>query len=186
MIHPQPAGPLASTSLASNSRASDLPSPGALTPDPAHGPAPEQVRHGTEAEQAGRFGKARAARSTVQAEDYVELIADLLESEGRARAVDVARRQGVSHVTVVKTLGRLRREGLVGGRPYHGLFLTDAGQALAERVRMRHRVVVEVLLAVGVPPADAAADAEGIEHHVSEATLAAFSRFLAAGGPDGS
>ena len=129
--------------------------------------------------QAGRFERARVARSAVQTEDYFELIAALQASDGEARAVDIARRQGVSHATVIKTLGRLRREGLVSGRPYGGSSLTGAGQALAERVRARHRVVVALLLAVGVPLADAEADAEGIEHHVSAATLAAFSRFLA-------
>lgn len=132
-----------------------------------------------ELEQADRFGKARAVRSAVQAEDYVELIAELLDAQGEARSVDIARRQGVSHVTVIKTVNRLKREGLVSGRPYRSLFLTETGKALAERVRARHQVVVKLLLAVGVPAEDAEADAEGIEHHVSANTLEAFSRFLA-------
>ena len=58
------------------------------------------------------------------------------------------------------------------------MFLTEAGQALAARVRARHRLVVEVLLALGVPAEAAEADAEGIEHHVSETTLKAFARFV--------
>jgi DtxR family manganese transport transcriptional regulator len=45
-------------------------------------------------------------------------------------------------------------------------------------VRARHRLVVEVLLALGVPAEAAEADAEGIEHHVSETTLKAFAKFL--------
>ena len=44
---------------------------------------------------------------------------------------------------------------------------------------MRHRLVVDVLRAVGVPEDAAEQDAEGIEHHVSEATLRAFASFLA-------
>ena len=40
----------------------------------------------TEQVQARRFGKARSARSSVILEDYVELIADLIESPGEARA----------------------------------------------------------------------------------------------------
>jgi len=129
--------------------------------------------------QARRFSKAREARSATVREDYVELIADLVAREGAARTVDVARQLGVSHGTVAKTVGRLRREGLVSGRPYRGLFLTRAGQVLAERVQARHRLVVELLVAVGVPIKDAEADAEGIEHHVSASTLKAFSCFLA-------
>jgi len=130
--------------------------------------------------QADRFGRARQARSATLLEDYAELIADLMAAGGEARTVDVARRMGVAHATAVKTIGRLKREGLVTALPYRGVFLTEAGQALAERVRARHRLVVELLVAVGVPVEDAEADAEGIEHYVSESTLAAFAGFLQA------
>jgi len=53
---------------------------------------------------------------------------------------------------------------------------------LAKQVRARHRVVVEVLRAIGVPPEAAEQDAEGIEHHISPATLKAFGAFLKKGG----
>jgi DtxR family manganese transport transcriptional regulator len=58
------------------------------------------------------------------------------------------------------------------------VFLTDKGKALADRVRVRHRLVVDVLSALGVPTEAAEADAEGIEHYVSETTLKAFAQFL--------
>ena len=132
----------------------------------------------TSAAQARRFGKARVARSTALLEDYAELISDLLAEGGEARPVDIARRLGVSHVTVVKAVARLKREGLATARPYRGIFLTDTGLALAGRVRARHRLVVDLLMAVGVSRDDAESDAEGIEHHVSEGTLGAFARFL--------
>ena len=129
-------------------------------------------------EQAHRFGAARTAQSSALLEDYAELIADLLVAEGEARPTDIARRLGVSHATVIKTIGRLKREGLATARPYRGVFLTEAGQILAVRVRARHRLVVDLLVAVGVPREAAEQDAEGIEHHVSETTLAAFAAFV--------
>jgi DtxR family transcriptional regulator, manganese transport regulator len=128
--------------------------------------------------QARRFGKARTAQSAALIEDYVELIDDLLGSTGEARPTDIARRLGVSHPTAIKAIARLKREGVVTARPYRGVFLTEAGHALAARVRARHRLVVEVLLALGVAAEAAEADAEGIEHHVSETTLKAFAKFL--------
>ena len=79
---------------------------------------------------------------------------------------------------LVPALERLKREGYVTSRPYRGVFLTEAGAALAERVRARHRLIVDTLCAIGVPAEAAEADAEGMEHHASEATLAAFARFL--------
>src|ERR1700730_11844522 len=128
--------------------------------------------------QARRFGKTRSAQSAALHEDYVELIADLLTTTGEARPTDVARRLGVSHVTAIKTISRLKREGLATGRPSRGISLPDEGRKLATRVRARHRLVVDVLRAMGVPAEAAEADAEGIEHHVSEMTLKAFARFL--------
>jgi DtxR family manganese transport transcriptional regulator len=132
----------------------------------------------TEWTQARRFGKTRSAQSGALLDDYVELISDLLTASGEARPTDVARRLGVSHPTAIKTISRLKREGLATGRPYRGIFLTEKGQKLAARVRARHRLVVDVLLALGVPAEAAESDAEGIEHYVSETTLAAFANFL--------
>ena len=131
-----------------------------------------------EGTQARRFGKTRTAQSVALLEDYVELIADLLATSGEARPTDVARRLGVSHVTAIKAISRLKQKGLATGRPYRGVFLTVEGQALAARVRTRHRLVVDLLLALGVPTEAAESDAEGIEHHVSETTLKAFAHFL--------
>ena len=133
----------------------------------------------TEPTQARRFGKARAARSKTLVEDYVELIADLIAAHGEARATEVAKRLGVTHPTALKAISRLKRDGLATSRPYRGIFLTEAGQELAEKVRARHRLIVALLTAVGVPQEAAEADAEGMEHHASEATLNAFERFLA-------
>ncbi len=128
--------------------------------------------------QARRFGKARTAQSTALLEDYAELIADLIATGGEARPTDIARRLGVSHATAIKTIARLKREGLATSKPYRGVFLTTAGDTLAARVKQRHRLVVDVLLALGVPAESAEQDAEGIEHHVSEITLNAFAAFL--------
>jgi DtxR family manganese transport transcriptional regulator len=128
--------------------------------------------------EAARHASAREARASALLQDYVELIDDLLAAEGEARPTDIARRLGVSHATAIKAIARLKREGLAHSRPYRGVFLTEEGQALAARCRARHRLVVDVLLALGVPPDVAEHDAEGIEHHVSEAALDAFRRFL--------
>ncbi len=128
--------------------------------------------------QARRFGKARTAQSTALLEDYAELIADLIATGGEARPTDLARRLGISHASAIKTIGRLKREGLATSRPYRGVFLTPAGEALAARTKARHKMVVDLLKAVGVPSEAAEQDAEGIEHHVSEVTMRAFAKFL--------
>ena len=135
-----------------------------------------QVR--TAEAQASALQQTRREHSTETAEDYVEAIAELHASTGEARAVDLARRLGVSHVTVVRTIARLQRDGFVSSKPYRAIFLTDKGSRLAEESSQRHAVVLEFLRSLGVPEPIAAADAEGIEHHVSAETLAAFRRHL--------
>lgn len=127
--------------------------------------------------QAVRFGKMRDDRAGALLEDYAELIGDLLATHGEARPTDIARRLGVSHTTAIKAVVRLKREGLAEGRPYRGVFLTEAGQVLAAKARRRHRLVVDLLLAIGVPQEAAETDAEGMEHYVSDTTLAAVRRF---------
>jgi DtxR family manganese transport transcriptional regulator len=121
----------------------------------------------------------RRGHSTETAEDYAEAIAELSTSVGEARAVDLARRLGVSHVTVIRTVARLQRDGYVRTQPYRSIFLTDKGKRLAEASRRRHDIVVEFLRCLGVPEAIAQTDAEGIEHHVSPETLVAFRRYVA-------
>ena len=142
-------------------------------PDPPRPP-------GTPGGQAEGFRRTRAAHRSETAEDYVELIAELIGARGEARAVDLAARLGISQATVANTLARLQREGLIEHRPYRSVFLTDVGRDLAERARRRHRLVVAFLGALGLSEETAARDAEGIEHHVSEETLEAFARFVEA------
>jgi DtxR family manganese transport transcriptional regulator len=134
--------------------------------------------------QAANFQRVREAHQTELAEDYVELIADLIDTTGEARAADVARRLGVAHPTVVKAISRLQRDGLVESLPYRSIFLTETGRAMAERCKRRHEIVVGFLRAIGIDEETAERDAEGIEHHVSEVTLAAFERVIRSKQPD--
>jgi DtxR family transcriptional regulator, manganese transport regulator len=129
---------------------------------------------------ARRFGRVREARAASMLEDCTELIADLIAAHGEARMTDIASHLGVAHPTASKAIARLKREGLAETKPYRGVFLTPPGQAMAERSRRRHRLVVDLLVAVGAPRDSAEADAEGVEHYVSDATLNAFEAFLKA------
>ena len=125
-----------------------------------------------------RFQRTREDHSRETAEDYCELIDSLIEDVGEARAVDLADKLGISHVAVSKTVQRLQREGLVTSLPYRSIFLTEEGKKLAAKSKERHALVHDFLVALGVPDEVAESDAEGIEHHVSEQTLAAMRNFL--------
>ncbi|MDX2186368.1 MAG: manganese-binding transcriptional regulator MntR [Opitutaceae bacterium] len=131
--------------------------------------------------QADDLRRTREAHARETAEDYLEAIADLSAALGEARVIDLARRLGVTHVTVNRTIARLRTAGYVTAKPYRAIFLTDAGKCMADEAKRRHEVVVRFLVAIGVPEGAALRDAEGIEHHVGPETLAAFERRLQRG-----
>jgi len=130
------------------------------------------TRHG----DAERFRGTRAAHRDETAEDYVEAVAQLIDEGGEARVRDLARMMGVSHVTVTRIVARLAKEGLVETRPYHPIGLTASGRRMARRSRARHQAVLDFLVAIGVPKRQAEIDAEGIEHHASDATIRAMKR----------
>ena len=122
--------------------------------------------------------RTRSDHATEMAEDYVEAIAETIAERGTCRVTDLARLFGVSHVTVTKTANRLKAEGLIDTEPYGPLRLTDRGRKLATASRERHAIVLQFLIALGISPAVAEVDSEGIEHHVSHETLRAFRRFI--------
>lgn len=127
-------------------------------------------------QRAKAFERVREAHQTETAEDYVEMIADLIEIQGEARVIDLAKYFGIAHATVSKIITRLNKEGYVVNRPYRSLFLTEKGKALAESCKKRHEIVYNFLRALNIKSEIAHLDAEGIEHHVSDETLKAFTR----------
>ena len=133
--------------------------------------------------QAAALRQTRLAHARETAEDYAEAIADLITVRGEARIVDIADRLGVSHVTVVRSVARLQRDGFVSTQPYRAIFLTEKGLRLAHESRQRHDIVVSFLKGLGISDETARTDAEGIEHHVSPETLAAFAKRLKGNSP---
>ena len=121
--------------------------------------------------------RTRDDHASETAEDYVEAIMDLIDEQGECRVKTLATRFGVSHVTVIRIVDRLEREGLVSKAPYQPIELTKSGHTLAMNCKRRHEIVYRFLLAIGVDERTAAIDSEGIEHHVSESTLVRFREF---------
>jgi len=132
----------------------------------------------TAADRSSTFVKVRRDHSQETAEDYVEAVSDILHKHGECRVRDLAIHMGVSHVTVTRIMRRLQDEDLIETEPYRPVRLTSEGEKLAARTRRRHELVLSFLRTLGVPEADAARDAEGIEHHVGDSTLACMRRYL--------
>ena len=123
------------------------------------------------------FKKVRNAHRTENTEDYLELIAELLNSKGEARIVDIAEKLGIAQATANKTIQRLHSQGYIKREPYRSIFLTYKGQRIASESKKRHNIVYNFLRNLGLDKNTASEDAEGIEHHVSERTLRKMDNF---------
>ena len=123
------------------------------------------------------FSKVRNAHKTENTEDYLELIAELLNSKGEARIVDIAESLGIAQATANKTIQRLQTQGYIKREPYRSIFLTLKGQKIASESKKRHNIVYNFLINLGLDKNTAYEDAEGIEHHVSEKTLRKMDNF---------
>ena len=108
----------------------------------------------------------------------MEAVFDEITESGGCRVGDLARRFAVIHVTVSWIVSRLASEQLLETAPYRPITLTSEGQKLARRVKRRHEIVFEFLLALGVSKETATIDSEGMEHHVSSETITAMKRFI--------
>ena len=123
------------------------------------------------------FKKVRDAHKTENTEDYLEIIADLLNTKGEARIVDIANKLDIAQATANKTIQRLQNQGFVKKEPYRSIFLTLKGQEVASVSKKRHIIVLTFLKNLGLDARTAEADAEGIEHHVSDKTLKKMEQF---------
>ena len=123
------------------------------------------------------FKKVRDAHRTENTEDYLEIIADLLNTSGEARIVDIANRLDIAQATANKTIQRLQNQGYVKKEPYRSIFLTLKGQEIASISKKKHIIVLTFLKNLGLDLKTAEADAEGIEHHVSDKTLKKMEQF---------
>ena len=101
-------------------------------------------------------------------EDYLEAILVLQKKLGMVRSVDVARHMEVSKPSVCHAVATLRDGGFLTMDEDHFLHLTDVGREVAERIYERHCFFTEQLIAAGVDPKTAEADACRIEHTISQ------------------
>ena len=119
--------------------------------------------------------------ATASGEDYLEAVLVLQKEKGMVRSVDVARHMGVSKPSVCHAVATLKAGGFLTMDGDFFLHLTDVGREVAEKIYERHCFFTEQLIAAGVDPKTAEADACRIEHIISDES---FSRLKEAAAQD--
>lgn len=110
------------------------------------------------------------SKPTEAIEDYAKAIYALSrDREGPVLNGEVADRLGVTPATATSMLKRLGELGLVDYLPYRGATLTPAGERVALETIRHHRLIEAYLSeALGMPDDMVHAEAEVLEHHISE------------------
>ncbi len=118
----------------------------------------------------GRSENVRGAAGTEAIEDYAKAIYAVgLERDGPVTNGELAERLGVTPATATSMLKRLDDLGLADYLPYKGVILTPAGEKVALEVIRHHRLIEAYLSeALGMPDDRVHAEAEVLEHYISE------------------
>ena len=122
--------------------------------------------------------KIKKVSSTTREEDYLEVIAELVELKGYATTLDISRYMNVSAPSVTKMLKKLDAEGFLEYEKYYGINLTEKGQRIAEMIKQKHGILLEFFEILGIGKEIANQDAEGIEHHLNPKTIRQIRKFV--------
>ena len=122
--------------------------------------------------------KTKKTTSTTSEEDYLEVIAELVELKGYATTLDISRFMDVSPPSVTKMLQKLDEKKYLEYEKYHGINLTDIGRQVADTIRWKHSTLLEFFEILNVRKGIANQDTEGLEHHLNDKTIRRLRKFI--------
>lgn len=105
---------------------------------------------------------------TSSMEDYLEAVLIVAKKQIEVRSGDIARQLNVSKPSVWRAMTVLKDGGFLTMDDHSFLLLTDLGQETAKKIYERHCFFTEQLIAAGIDPKTAEADACRIEHNISD------------------
>jgi len=122
--------------------------------------------------------KTKKTISTTSEEDYLEVIAELVELKGYATTLDISRFMNVSPPSVTKMLQKLDEKKYLEYEKYHGINLTNIGRQVADTIRRKHSTLLEFFEILNVGKGIANQDTEGLEHHLNDKTIRQLRKFI--------
>ena len=122
--------------------------------------------------------KNKKISSTTSEEDYLEVIAELVELKGYATTLDISRFMNVSPPSVTKMLQKLDEKKYLEYEKYHGINLTVIGRQVADTIRKKHSTLLEFFEILNVGKDIANQDTEGLEHHLNDKTIRKLRKFI--------
>ncbi|MBO5763538.1 MAG: metal-dependent transcriptional regulator [Lentisphaeria bacterium] len=115
---------------------------------------------------------------TESLEDYLEVIAELIERDGHAHTKEISERMQVKMPSVTGALRQLEKLNCIIYNSRYPVQLTPLGESIAREVIHRHKVLKTFFGNIlGLPPETASATACRLEHVVDADTVARFVLF---------
>lgn len=105
------------------------------------------------------------------AENYLEAILMLKNSNGYVRSIDIANHLNFTKPSVSVAMKSFREDGYVTVDRDGNISLTEKGLKIANKVYERHQVIAKLLIALGVDEETAYEDSCKIEHDLSDITF---------------
>ena len=106
-----------------------------------------------------------------KAEDYLEAILNITETNGYAKIKHIAETLDVTPPSVIEMVKKLDKKGCVAYKKYDGVTLTENGRGIALVVKDRHDTLKAFLEIITVPENIADKDACTMEHELHSVTV---------------
>lgn len=111
------------------------------------------------------------------AEDYLETILLLTQTNEHVRAIDIVHYLGYSKPSVSVYLKNLRLNGYISVDTNGYITLTEKGMAIASKIYERHQIITDILVKLGVSKEIALEDACHLEHAMSDESFDALKNY---------
>lgn len=116
--------------------------------------------------------------TTERDEDYLKIIASIVEEKGYAKVKDVAKELELGPSTVTGMFKKLDKEGYINYEKYGGVTLTEKGTEIARKTREKYSMLKEFLMHLGLDEKTAEEDACKIEHILDPKTAKILKKFV--------
>ena len=115
---------------------------------------------------------------TASLEDYLEVIYNHRNLGKKIKPVDISKELNISRASVSEALQKLSHKGLINYGKYEKLSLTDLGLEIASQIAVKHKILQEFFVKIGLSEREASENACKIEHVITENAYKKISEYI--------
>ena len=109
-------------------------------------------------------------------EMYLETILKIQKRKGSVRSIEIAEEMGFSRPSVSRAVGIMKDDGFIVVHADGLIDLTESGRKKAENVFLRHNILTDALVKMGLERLAAEENACRVEHVITEEAFEAIKK----------